>query len=861
VYIEKGEYVKAIEIARKAVEEGRRLRADSKTIARAFGLMGSAYTKLGNLTKAIESYGNSIPEQGTPDMLVKLHEVEQAKAESDRRERTEMETAIESYRKSIAEHREPDIFRELGKAMSKADMSGYTDEDRAMASVIVGSKDGARESQRSRAELENAIRGCCSEMALFAPSDPQRAPDCFRLSSLLGDLYLASDNPKHLTDAVAAIDCGFGHCRGHEVEAQFWAKKARILELGGKETEAQVRAAIECHQTAAGLCDQNLQAGRCDDRLCEAIYLDTAAANITLCRLTRNEEHGSTAIDFCRKAQSLTPSGSQGTIRQDATLLEAFMARSEVKDRPFCDDPLWTESGPSQIRNFSILVSKATHCLLEAHQAQKRYDRKTAERLLLTGASILAEVKRQKKYISSAFMEDCLVTLGDIDYGRFQISGDKTCIDDAILTRKWAAGVSQKPYLHELGAAECLTERYWTYYDPADVEDAVQYATAAGRKLPPGNGEIKGEWLRVEGRALIASSEVHRKRDILEDAVKDLEQATGLLRQKSRSLALAYQGLGTAYSLLEAFGHSQANLYEAMKALETARAILWEQSATQDSSDPDIAMLNNSFGMVMLRRSIANQDSDALKSAVSYFRASYEKLDCTHPQYAIRVGNYCQARGMLYEHDHPIDILKEADGELERALSGPFSLPANTVNVSKVHRGMLSLEIFRATHDERELEKAIENLKSGLNVKGLSRVFQISALGNLGISLGMKAKMSRRHEDLVAAFKAFKDAEALCPCDEPEHWIIRYNETKLRNDIHTKLGGLGGNSFGRQALASYAQLLDEVSLSTSHRFICADAAAKLAHGFGRSSEASRTRRKPSSCFPSFSPLPLHGPSF
>lgn len=144
---------------------------------------------------------------------------------------------------------------------------------------------------------------------------------------------------------------------------------------------------------------------------------------------------------------------------------------------------------------------------------------------------------------------------------------------------------------------------------------------------------------------------------------------------------------------------------------------------------------------------------------------------------------------MLYEHDHPIDMLKEADGELERALSGPFSLPANTVNVSKVHRGMLSLEIFRATHDDRELERAIRKLKSGLNVKGLLRVFQISALGNLGTSLGTKAKLSRRHEDLDAAFKAFKDAEAFRPCDEPEHWIIRYNETTLRNDIHTKLGG------------------------------------------------------------------------
>lgn len=77
--------------------------------------MWSAYIKLGYLTKAIESYGDSVAEQGTPDMRVKLHEVEQAKAEPDRRVRTEMETAIESYRKSIAEHREPDISASCGR--------------------------------------------------------------------------------------------------------------------------------------------------------------------------------------------------------------------------------------------------------------------------------------------------------------------------------------------------------------------------------------------------------------------------------------------------------------------------------------------------------------------------------------------------------------------------------------------------------------------------------------------------------------------------------------------------------------------------------------------------------------------------
>ncbi|OCF57171.1 stress-induced-phosphoprotein 1 [Kwoniella mangroviensis CBS 10435] len=84
VYFEKGEYEKCIETCEKAVEEGRDLRADYKVFAKAYGRIGSAYSKLGDLANAIKFYSKALTEHRTPDVLTKLREAEKAKAEADK---------------------------------------------------------------------------------------------------------------------------------------------------------------------------------------------------------------------------------------------------------------------------------------------------------------------------------------------------------------------------------------------------------------------------------------------------------------------------------------------------------------------------------------------------------------------------------------------------------------------------------------------------------------------------------------------------------------------------------------------------------------------------------------------------------
>ncbi|KAF5387737.1 hypothetical protein D9615_000064 [Tricholomella constricta] len=84
VYFEQGDYDNAIETCEKAVEQGRSIRADYKMIAKAYGRIGSAYVKKGDLVSAIKSFNKSLTEHRTPDILNKLREAERARADVDR---------------------------------------------------------------------------------------------------------------------------------------------------------------------------------------------------------------------------------------------------------------------------------------------------------------------------------------------------------------------------------------------------------------------------------------------------------------------------------------------------------------------------------------------------------------------------------------------------------------------------------------------------------------------------------------------------------------------------------------------------------------------------------------------------------
>ncbi|KAL5508107.1 STI1 [Sanghuangporus vaninii] len=80
VQFEQGKYDECIATCEKAIEEGRPLRADYKLIAKAYGRIGSAYQRKGDLDAAIRFFNKSLTEHRTPDILNKLRDTEKEKA-------------------------------------------------------------------------------------------------------------------------------------------------------------------------------------------------------------------------------------------------------------------------------------------------------------------------------------------------------------------------------------------------------------------------------------------------------------------------------------------------------------------------------------------------------------------------------------------------------------------------------------------------------------------------------------------------------------------------------------------------------------------------------------------------------------
>ncbi|GAC93147.1 hypothetical protein PHSY_000710 [Pseudozyma hubeiensis SY62] len=83
-YFEQGKYDECIKACEQAIEEGRSMRADFKLVAKAYGRIGSAYSKQDKLDLAINNFEKSLTEHRTPDILAKLRDTEKLQKERTR---------------------------------------------------------------------------------------------------------------------------------------------------------------------------------------------------------------------------------------------------------------------------------------------------------------------------------------------------------------------------------------------------------------------------------------------------------------------------------------------------------------------------------------------------------------------------------------------------------------------------------------------------------------------------------------------------------------------------------------------------------------------------------------------------------
>ncbi|KAI0474149.1 hypothetical protein GGR56DRAFT_566833 [Xylariaceae sp. FL0804] len=137
-YFEKGDYEKCIEACTTAVEEGRMVYADFKTIAKSYARIGTAYEKLGNMESAVDNYKKSLTEHRTPDTVNKLRAAERRKTDEAKKayvDPAKAEEAREEGNKKFKEQDFPGAVAAYSEMVKRApdDPRGYS--NRAAAFV------------------------------------------------------------------------------------------------------------------------------------------------------------------------------------------------------------------------------------------------------------------------------------------------------------------------------------------------------------------------------------------------------------------------------------------------------------------------------------------------------------------------------------------------------------------------------------------------------------------------------------------------------------------------------------------------------------------------------------------------------
>ncbi|KAK0536419.1 Hsp90 cochaperone [Tilletia horrida] len=198
-YFEQGNFDECIKTCQQAVEEGRELRADYKLVAKAFGRLGSAYQKKGDLEAAITNYNKSLTEHRTPEILAKLRDAEKSLKESQRLAYIDPAKAEEERNRGNELYKAGN-FAESVKAYSEAikrnpdDPRGYT--NRASAYTKLAALPEALKDAEAAIKVDPKFVKAYIRQAnvLFSMKEYTKALDAIqRASDINADAQAASD--------------------------------------------------------------------------------------------------------------------------------------------------------------------------------------------------------------------------------------------------------------------------------------------------------------------------------------------------------------------------------------------------------------------------------------------------------------------------------------------------------------------------------------------------------------------------------------------------------------------------------------------------------------------------------------------
>ncbi|TLD27104.1 hypothetical protein PspLS_04333 [Pyricularia sp. CBS 133598] len=228
---EKGDYQACIDTCTKAVEEGRAIYADFKTIAKSYARIGSANEKLGNMDVAIDNYKTSLREHRTPDVLKKLNACEKAKKEKERLEYMDPAKAEEAREEGNAKFKNSDwpgavaAYSEMIKR-SPDDPRGYSNRAAAFVKLL---------------EFPSALQDCDTAIA----KDPKFIRAYIRKAQAYFGMREYSKCMDACTEAAQVDREHHSGANAREIEQQQQKALQAMYSARENETEEQTRERLQ----------------------------------------------------------------------------------------------------------------------------------------------------------------------------------------------------------------------------------------------------------------------------------------------------------------------------------------------------------------------------------------------------------------------------------------------------------------------------------------------------------------------------------------------------------------------------------------------------------------------------------------
>ncbi|ERS96481.1 stress-induced-phosphoprotein 1 [Sporothrix schenckii 1099-18] len=227
---EKGDYEAAIAACTQAVEEGRALLADWKTMAKSYARIGTAHERLGQLDQAIDNYNKSLREQRTPDVVAKLRAAERRRIDEAKQayiDPAKAEAAREEGNRKFKETDWPGAVQCYTEMIRRAptDPRGYSNRAAAYAKLL---------------ELPSALDDCDAAIK----HDPTFVRAYIRKAQTYFGMRKYSDSVDACAEADRVDKEFHNGANAREIDQQQQKALAAMYSARDNETEEQTRERI-----------------------------------------------------------------------------------------------------------------------------------------------------------------------------------------------------------------------------------------------------------------------------------------------------------------------------------------------------------------------------------------------------------------------------------------------------------------------------------------------------------------------------------------------------------------------------------------------------------------------------------------